>query len=229
MYLLAGIPHFTTLIAPPVSGILMRISTWVPFVVAVSAYLFGLVIIALMTESLNHDTTPKSPLLGPADTINNTEDTEELPSSPEQLPRGIHDRLPEPRPQRKEWWRDLVTLLQMRGLPFCYFLYFFKPFAMIAKAFVYQYASYNFHWGLSTTTWLRFSQAVGSTIATIIVLPLLHSVLDRRGPHAQHLDLNVIRISLFVAMIGFILLQFSFHGWMLLLGKCLYSLPREVN
>ncbi|KAL9130331.1 MAG: hypothetical protein Q9217_001470 [Psora testacea] len=216
MYILAGIPHVTTLIAPPVSGALMRIRTWVPFVVAVSAYLLGLTVLALMPESLNHDAMPKSPLLGPADTVVDPEVDEVAPSRPEQLPQSIHDRLPGPSPQRKEWWRDLVTLLHMPGLPFCYFLYFSKPVAMIAKAFVYQYASYNFHWGLSTTTWLRFSQAGGSTIATIVVLPLLHSVLNRRGLQAQRLDLNVIRISLFVAMIGFILLQFSFHGWMLL-------------
>ena len=221
MYLLAGIPHITTLIAPPLSGILMRINTWVPFVVAVSAYLLGLIVLALMPESLNHDAMPKSPLLGPTDTMDGTEEDrdEEAPSSPEQAPRGIHDRMPGPSTQRKEWWRDLVNLLQMPGLPFCYFLYFFKPVAMIAKAFVYQYASYNFHWGLSTTTWLRFSQAGGSTIATILVLPLLNSVLNRRGLQAQFLDLNVIRISLFVAMIGFVLLQLSYYGWMLLFGN----------
>ena len=218
MYLLAGIPHVTTLIAPPLSGILMRVRTWVPFVVSISAYLLGLVVLGLMPESLNHDAIPKSPLLGAGDTIDSTTEDEEYDSSPEQLPRGIHDRMPGTSGHGREWWRDLINLLKMPGLPFCYILYFFKPVAMIAKAYVYQYASYNFHWGLSTTTWLRFSQAGGSTIATIAVLPLLHSVLNRRGREAQRLDLNVIRLSLFIAMMGFILLQFSFHGWMLLFG-----------
>ena len=223
MYLLAGIPHLTTLIAPPVSGVLMRLRTWVPFVVAVGSYLLGLMVLAIMPESLDHEDIPKSPLLGAGDTINEPED-ENAASSFEQRPRGIHDRLPGPSPERKEWWRDLVILLQMPGLPFCYFLYFFKPVAMIAKAFVYQYASYNFHWGLSTTTWLRFAQASGSSIATVVVLPLLHSVLNRRGLRGQLLDLKVVRISLFIAMTGFILLYLSFHGWMLLIGKRLPSL-----
>ncbi|KAL9101837.1 MAG: hypothetical protein Q9163_002940, partial [Psora crenata] len=218
MYILAGMPHVSTLIAPPLSGVLMRIRTWVPFVVAIGAYLLGLIVLALMPESLDHDEAiSKSPLLGPVDTIGNTEeDDDEAPSISEQAPRGDHNRLRGTSPGQKEWWREVVMLIRMPGIAFCYFLYFSKPVAMIAKAFVYQYASYNFHWGLSATTWLRFSQAGGSTIATIIVLPLLHSVLNRRDVQAQHLDLNVIRISLFLAMVGFILLQFSFYGWMLL-------------
>ena len=220
MYLLAGIPHVTTLIAPPLSGLLMLIRIWLPFAVAIGALNLGLLIIIFMPESLrHHSSSPKSPLLGPADTITRTNSGEETVTPPEQLPHGIHDRLPAPEHENKEWWRDIIVLLQMPGLPFCYLLFFFKPLAMISKAFVYQYASYNFHWGLSQTTWLRFSQAGGSTLATVIVLPLLSSVLHRRGFRAQTLDLNVIRVSLLVAMAGFVLLQFSYHSWMLLLGR----------
>ena len=218
MYLLAGIPHITTLIAPPLSGVLMRIGTWIPFTVSVGAYVLGLLVLALMPEPRKDDSLSRSPLLGPADTLDNREDTAQTSSSPQDLPRGIHDRMPGPTEERKEWWRDLVNLIQMPGLPFCYVLFLLKPIAMISKAFVYQYASYNFHWGLSTTTWLRFSQAIGSTVATIVILPLLLTALNRRGLEAQKLDLDVIRASLFIAMLGFLLLQFSFHGWMLLLG-----------
>lgn len=98
-------------------------------------------------------------------------------------------------------------------------LFFFKPLANISKAFVYQYASYNFNWSLSQTTWLRFAQAGGSSLATVAVLPLLSSVLNRRGLRAQILDLNVIQISLLIAVIGFVLLQLSYHSWMILLGR----------
>lgn len=225
MYILAGIPHITTLLAPPLSGFLMATKIWVPFAVSIGALTLSLVIILFMPESLAHQRSSdsakgqESPLLGPADTLTPEEPQEESPSSPEQLPRGIHDRLPGPDSQTKEWWRDIVILLQMPGLPFCYLLFFFKPLAMISKAFVYQYASYNFDWGLSQTTWLRFAQAGGSFLATIAVLPLLSSVLNRRGLQAQILDLNVIRTSLLIAAIGFILLQFSYYSWMLLLGE----------
>ena len=222
MYILAGIPHVTTLLAPPLSGLLMLTRIWLPFAVAIGALTLSLIIIAFMPESLSKDSIQKSPLLGAADTITPTETRDEQHSnegSVEQLPRGIHDRLPGPSPETKEWWRDVVVLIQMPGLPFCYLLFFFKPLAMISKAFVYQYASYNFHWGLSQTTWLRFSQAGGSSLATVIVLPLLTSTLNRRGLHAQMLDLNVIRVSLLVATIGFVLLQLSFHSWMLLVGR----------
>jgi len=225
MYILAGIPHLTTLVAPPLSGVLMIIRIWLPFVVAIGSLTLSLFIIAFMPESLNRQRHsqirkgPSSPLLGAADTLTPNEASEESPSSPEQLPRGIHDRLPTPAPERKEWWRDIIVLIQMPGLPFCYMLFFFKPLAMISKAFVYQYASYNFRWGLSQTTWLRFAQAGGSSLATIAVLPLLSSVLVRRGLRAQMLDLNVIRTSLLVAAVGFVLLQFSYYSWMLLFGR----------
>lgn len=219
MYLLAGIPHLTTLVAPPLSGLLMLIRIWLPFAVAIGALALGLLIIVFMPESLRHlSSSPKSPLLGAADTLTGTDSGEGTITPPEQLPRGIHNRLPGPGPENKEWWRDIIVLIQMPGLPFCYLLFFLKPLAMISKAFVYQYASYNFQWGLSQTTWLRFSQAGGSSLATIVVLPLLSSVLNRRGLHAQMLDLNVIRVSLLVAATGFVLLQLSYHSWMLLLA-----------
>ncbi|KAM0796574.1 major facilitator superfamily domain-containing protein [Usnea florida] len=219
MYLLAGIPHLTTLMAPPLSGVLMLIRIWLPFAVSIGALTLGLLISIFMPESLRHDpSAPKSPLLGAADTLTGTDSNEGTVTPAEQLPRGIHDRLPNPSPENKEWWRDIIVLLQMPGLPFCYLLFFLKPLAMISKAFVYQYASYNFHWGLSQTTWLRFSQAGGSSLATLVVLPLLSSLLNRRGLRAQMLDLNVIRLSLLVAVTGFVMLQLSYYSWMLLLA-----------
>ena len=219
MYLLAGIPHLTTLVAPPLSGFLMRQKIWLPFIVAIGALAVGLVVLALMPESLNHYSShPRSPLLGAADTNTPDDSDEEGPITQEQLPRGIHNRLPSPNPETREWWRDIVTLIQMPGLPFCYLLFFLKPLAMISKAYVYQYASYNFNWGLSQTTWLRFAQAGGSSLATVAFLPLMSKVLNRRGLKAQILDLNVIRLSLFIAACGFVLLQLSYQSWMLLLG-----------
>lgn len=220
MYILAGLPHASTLVAPPLSGFLMTIHPWLPFVVAIGALTLGLVILLVMPESLHQTKHPRSPLLGPTDALqDHAEEADQPPMSPEQLPRGIHDRMPAVMPAKREWWRDLVTLIQMPGLPFCYLLFFAKPVAMIAKAYVYQYASWNFHWRLSETTWLRFAQAGGSTIIVIIVLPLLTSGLNRRGLRAQQLDINVIRISLAVAMIAFLIIQFAFQGWELILGQ----------
>lgn len=224
MYILAGIPHITTLLAPPLSGLLMVTKIWLPFAVAIGALTVALIVIILMPESLNHQhhkhskNVQGSPLLGAADAFIPTEADEETPSSPELSPRGSNDCLMDPSPEKQQWWKGIVVLIQMPGLPFCYLLFFLKPLAMISKAFVYQYASYNFHWGLSQTTWLRFSQAGGSSLATIAVLPLLSTVLNRRGLQAQMLDLNVIRISLSIAVVGFVLLQLSYQSWMLLFG-----------
>ena len=221
MYILAGIPHATTIIAPPLSGVLMNIRVWIPFVVAIVSLALSFLLLLIMPESLHHQSSSKhdrDPLLGPGDTIDDDEASDEQPTPPEQLPRGLHDRMPGPPPSKREWWRDIITLVQMPGLPFCYFLFFLRPMAMISKAYVYQYGSWNFDWQLAETTWLRFSQAIGSTIATIVVLPLLTSVLNRRGLQAQLLDINVVRVSLLIAIIGFLLIQFSFYGWELVLG-----------
>ena len=225
MYILAGIPHATTLIAPPVSGALLKVKVWIPFLVSIGSLGLSFLILMIMPESLHHHSTNKKKhdaLLGPGDTLGGEDDegdAEEPTPSQGELPRGIHNRMPSPSPSKREWYRDIINLLQMPGMPFCYFLFLFKPMAMIAKAYVYQYASWNFHWQLAQTTWLRFSQAGGSTLATIAVLPLLTSLLNRRGLQAQKLDLNVIRISLSVAIIGFLLLQFSYFGWQLVLGE----------
>ena len=219
MFLIAGIPHLSTLITPPLSGLLMQYGIWVPFTVSIAAYTLGLLVLALMPECFRQDAAAKSPLLAPSDRLHGTEEISRDPSSDEQLPRGIHGQIHKPDARTRAWWRDIVSLLQMPGIPFCYTLFFFKPVAMISKAFMYQYASYNFRWELRRTTWLRFSQAGGSTIATIVILPILHSVLRRRGPEAKRLDLNVIRLSLLISTVGFALLQFSSHGWILLLGN----------
>lgn len=90
MYLLAGIPHLTTLVAPPLSGLLMLIRIWLPFAVAIGALALGLLIIVFMPESLRHlSSSPKSPLLGAADTLTGTDSGEGTITPPEQLPRGI--------------------------------------------------------------------------------------------------------------------------------------------
>lgn len=200
---------------------------WLPFAVAIGALTLALLIIFLMPESLSrkqesplldgHD----SPLLDAVDADTPTESTEETPQSPGLLPNRSHDHLIDTETDQKQqtWWEDIILLLRMPGLPFCYILFFFRPLAMISKAFVYQYASYNFGWGLSQTTWLRFAQAGGSSLATVAVLPLLSRVLNKRGLQAQILDLNVIRASLLIAVVGFMLLQLSYHSWTLLFGE----------
>ena len=200
---------------------------WLPFAVAIGALTLALLIIFLMPESLSrkqdsplldgHD----SPLLDAVDAETPTEPTEEIPQIPGRLPNGSHDRMSDTDtdPKKQTWWEDIITLLRMPGLPFCYILFFFRPLAMISKAFVYQYASYNFGWGLSQTTWLRFAQAGGSSLATVAVLPLLSAALNKRGLQAQILDLNVIRASLLIAVVGFMLLQLSYQSWMLLFGE----------
>ncbi|KAL9615219.1 MAG: hypothetical protein Q9167_000313 [Letrouitia subvulpina] len=109
-------------------------------------------------------------------------------------------------PTKHTWFAQVLELLRSPGLRICLVLFFFTPFALLAKSFVYQYASESFGWPMSRTTWLRVSQAAGASLVTIIFLPLLNAFLHKQGVHAQIVDLSVIRGSLFVAAVGFVML-----------------------
>lgn len=71
---------------------------------------------------------------------------------------------------------------------------------------------------MNRTTWLRFSEAVSSSATTLVILPLVSAYVARRDYHAKKLDLNVIRISLFLAALGFALIWQSKASWTLLAG-----------
>ncbi|KAI4164927.1 MAG: hypothetical protein LQ342_001560 [Letrouitia transgressa] len=121
-------------------------------------------------------------------------------------------------PTKRPWFVQVLDLLRSPGLRICLMLFFLTPFALLAKSFVYQYASESFDWPMSRTTWLRVSQAAGASLVTIIFLPLLNAFLHKRGVHAQTIDLNVIRASLFVAAVGFAMLWQANVSWLLILA-----------
>ncbi|KAL8824291.1 MAG: hypothetical protein Q9191_005156 [Dirinaria sp. TL-2023a] len=143
-------------------------------------------------------------------------------SNPESSPAII---APQNKPDEPVFWKyfaktftDVIQLLKVPGLPFCLALFVLRPIALISRAFVYQHASETFHWPMSRTNWLRFSEAVGSSLATFVFLPLLSTYLDWKDHHAKKLDLNVIRFSLLIAAIGFAILWQSKASWMMAFG-----------
>ena len=217
MYILASVPHLTTLIAPPFANLFMNIDIWIPFAIAGGCLTASFLVIWSMPESLEHlhlnntfvDSTTS--LLHP-----------EAPPSALERPRSdpsIHST------DNVSIWdhfsrllTDVIALLRISGLPFCLMLFFLRPIALISRAFVYQHASETFHWPMSRTNWLRFAEAVGSSLATFLFLPLLSTYLDRKDHKAKKLDLNVIRCSLLIAAVGFAILWQSKASWMMALG-----------
>lgn len=231
MYLLSSIPHAVTLIAPPFANVFMRISLWLPFEVACGIHVFAILIIWCMPESLKHQrATAKLLAIAPPEAIpeiiNQIESHHSVRDEQDEnepfLPQDNSSLPPtSTRAGKSDSYktvREILHLFSMPTFPFIFLLLFLKPIALISKAFTYQFASESFGWAISQTTWLRVSQAAGSAFVTMLLFPLVSSLLIRRGFPPRRLDLAAIRISLLIAIVGFGLLWQTRASWMLVLG-----------
>ncbi|KAL8874238.1 MAG: hypothetical protein Q9174_000394 [Haloplaca sp. 1 TL-2023] len=228
MSFLSSIPHITTLIAPPLSAIFMRISIWLPFQVALGALFLTYGLILVMPESsqleiLDDDETSTSA----RSTQSDNNDQRPLLSPEENIITETQAIIPDK--ESSNWYIEISHLLSIPGLRFCFIVFFVGPIALLAKAFVYQHASESFGWRMSTTTWLRVSQAVGASIVTLFGLPLLNILLHRQGIQARKLDLAVLRGSFLVAAAGFAILWQAQATWMLLLALFVCGLCESIQ
>lgn len=222
MYLLASIPHLVTLIAPPFANLFIRISIWLPFEVACGLLIVSYLIIWAMPESLRHRTSTEALVITAIPPVSPTMSGE--PQFPEEEPflrsysgNGQSDHI-----AQNSWldiFNEIIALFRVPTLSSVFLLFFLKPIGLISKAFTYQFASESFGWEMSQTTWLRVSQAAGSSIVTLIFLPFLSALLIRRGFRAQKFDLGAIRGSLCIAVLGFGMLWQARASWMLVVGK----------
>ena len=227
MSFLSSIPHITTLVAPPLSAILMRISIWLPFQAALGALLLTCGLMLVMPESSQLEIRDDNTSTSTIPTHSDIGDQRPL-LSPEV------ETVPEmqaivPNKETSAWYIEISHLLSIPGLRFCFTVFFVGPIALLAKAFVYQHASESFGWRMSTTTWLRVSQAVGASIVTLFGLPLLDILLHRNGIEARKLDLAVLRGSFLVAAAGFAILWQAQATWMLLLALFVCGLSETVQ
>ncbi len=226
MSFLSSIPHITTLITPPLSAILMRISIWLPFEAAIGALVLTYVLILLMPESSKLEPPDKHDnVTHPAPDILTEEQRPLLFPDPQSIP------IAQPAPSQKPstWYTEIFHLLRIPTLRFCFVVFFVAPIALVAKAFVYQHASESFGWEMSTTTWLRVSQAVGASLVTLFALPTLNALLHRRGLQAQRLDLGILRGSFLIAAAGFAVLWQARESWMLVLALFICGLSEAIQ
>lgn len=190
----------------------MNISVWLPFPIAGGAFMLTYLLAWVIPESL--DFSGADDINSDSPSIAGTGEERRLlcpATQPNEIPINAA-------PTKRTWFVQVLDLLRTPGLPVCLMLFVLTPFALLAKSFVYQYASESFDWPLSRTTWLRVSQAAGASLVTIVFLPLLNAFLHKRGIHAQAVDLNVIRGSLFVAAVGFAMLWQANVSWLLILA-----------
>ena len=217
MYLLASVPHLTTLVAPLSANLFMRINIWIPFAIAVVCLILSFFVIWAMPESLIPHTKDVTPTAS-VDSDSRLLDDDQREVSPQTV-AGEEDIVT--KSGYESWSKistDIWALIRVSGLPLCLGLSFLRPIAIVSRAFVYQHASESFGWPMSSTTWLRFSQATSSSLATLVLLPLVSAYLDRRAFRAKRLDLNAIRLSLFITSIGFAIIWRSAASWVLLAG-----------
>ena len=226
MYLLASIPHVTTLVAPLCANLFMRINIWIPFTIAMAFLVSGLVVISAMPESLISSSGINS--LGSADSTSTLLNNDRQIPPEDDLQQIVAEEETAIKEDTHEPWfeifKDIAKLVQAPGMLLYLGRAFFRPIALVSRAFVYQHASESFGWSMSSTTWLRFTQAISSAFVTLIFLPLLSTYLNRKEHRARKLDLNVIRISLFLASIGFTLIWQSRASWMLMAGLFVHGL-----
>ncbi|KAL9042129.1 MAG: hypothetical protein Q9180_000820 [Flavoplaca navasiana] len=223
---LSSIPHITTLIAPPLSAIFMRISIWLPFEVAIGALTLTYLLILAMPES------SKLPPLQQDETI--TTSSHLSPShqpllSPQSASSSSSSKsIPDNPLGPSTWATEILTLLSHPSLRFTLTIFFSTRIALISKAFVYQHASESFGWEMSNTTFLRVSQALGASLVTLFALPLLsHPSPSVR--QSRRFDLAVLRASLLVAAIGFAVLWQARASWMLVLALFVCGLSEAIQ
>ncbi|KAL8716010.1 MAG: hypothetical protein Q9220_000677 [cf. Caloplaca sp. 1 TL-2023] len=255
MSFLSSIPHITTLIAPPLSALFMRLTIWLPFEVAIGSLILTYLLIFFMPES--------SKIVSPDDNDDDDDDDttglDTTISSPPPTPKNHQarpllsttsssDLIPpsstKPSLSSTSWSTEIAHLLSLPTLRFTFLISFVAPIAFLAKAFVYQHASESFHWPFRTTTWLRVSQAIGASLVTLIALPLLnHSLLKSRHRHHGHnssdadrsiissqaLDLLILRLSLLIGAIGFLLLYLATQNWLLVLALFVCGLSEAIQ
>ncbi|KAI4279778.1 MAG: hypothetical protein LQ337_000058 [Flavoplaca oasis] len=220
---LSSIPHITTLIAPPLSAIFMRISIWLPFEVAIGALTLTYLLILAMPESsklppLQDETITTSSHLSPS----------HQPLLSPQSSSSSSESIPDNPPYPSTWPAEILSLLSHPSLRFTLTIFFSTRIALISKAFVYQHASESFGWEMSNTTFLRVSQALGASLVTLFALPLLsHPSPSIR--QSRLFDLAVLRASLLVAAIGFAVLWQARASWMLVLALFICGLSEAIQ
>ena len=222
MYLLASIPHLTTLVAPLSANLFMRINIWIPFAIAVVCLILSFFVIWAMPESLILHPVDTTPHIASVDSTSTLLDDDQRSSLEEASPQNTAEQDSVVKTASDKSWSqtsaDIRALIRVSGLPLCLALSFLRPIAIVSRAFVYQHASETFGWPMSSTTWLRFAQATSSSLATLVLLPLISAYLGQRAFRAKRLDLNAIRLSLLITSVGFAIIWRSGASWVLLVG-----------
>lgn len=202
MYLYPSISAISGLSAPFTGAWLMELNIWRPFQLAVAISLLSLPILYHIPErwapnSKKHDTlaSTEASNLGyaPEETTHNYATVQQDDSDGESDRRQEH-------PRRSS---DLYS----PQLLLCYSMFFLKRLGFMSYPFVYQFASRTLHWPLRRTTVLQISEAVGSILSNMILIPIISTyILNFQIITSERVDWSLVYINSSILASSYIIL-----------------------
>jgi hypothetical protein len=245
LLLLAAMPHFAKLISPPITTVLMARNIYLPSVVSSVIVVFCAVLLRIVRNIGHAYKTPSSetcqssePLLNDSHQSYATTSSGNQSSSESSV--DIRDEVPTEAtssvhradllsinallPRTLHHCKNIAAWLHREPLlTFGALAFFLKSNAMASEAFVFQYLSEKFGWPLRETTILRFALSLGAVITTLVIGPIVISVLARRGVPTATIDLGIILISLFVLTACFIVAWRADSSTVFILCTCVHD------
>lgn len=202
MYLYPSISAISGLSAPFTGAWLMDVNIWRPFHLAVGVSLLSLPILYHIPERWKPNTKKH-------DTPSNTEATK-LRYEPEEIPykyAAIHQEDSDGESDSRREYSRGGSELYSPQLLLCYSMFFLKRLGFMSYPFVYQFASRALHWPLRRTTILQISEAVGSTLANMILIPSLSTyILNFQITTSERLDWSLVCVNSSILACSFIIL-----------------------
>lgn len=142
---------------------------------------------------------------------------------------GEQTRQPNSAPVALSMFGRIRKLFSHRGLRMVFAAFLLKRVAFMSENFIDQYTSEKLHLKISQTGPVRSSNSGGSLLVTSTILPLLSYLWSVRGTFIPLKDLWLARLSVVVAIIGFISLWKAKNFYVICLGRPTRVLQRIMS
>lgn len=223
MYIYPGIVAISGLSAPLLGGLLMDVSIWRPFILAVFLSLASVPFLLVIPENW-HLATPRVVDIAPRSSHDST-DSIQIPDASETPSGHTYSSLPQEEPVNttivKQRRMEDPNQLFASGLLLCYTMFFLKRLAFTSQSFVYQYASQYLQWSLERTVILQFSRAMGATLVNCALIPGLSTyVINATRISTKQLDRSLVNGSASILAVGFGLVWIAKAPALFIIGMC---------
>lgn len=202
MYIINIGPHVSGLITPPIEAATMSVNVWLPFFIAILAYILMLAIIVVMPKA-----APQTKSIATETIEESNEDAQSIILPPSHA---------------------ALDMLKTPILLTCFSLFLITRIGFVSENFFYQFASANYDLELRQTPWFRSVKEIGAILVLSLMLPAITTLL-RPKYNAQAVDLLTLRGSLVMMVISFLAVYLAPNSWLFALGERRKYVPRERN